>query len=81
MQMARDAFIEIFHRAAPCSLVDCSAAMERVGALVPVNSMSIPTTLMLPFRDVPSKVPVKTASVGPSSKTMLMVKVNLSALR
>src|ERR1700731_2321862 len=69
------------HRAAPWASVDCSPATERVGAFVPVKSMSIPTTWMLPFIEVPSKVPVKTASAGPSSRTMLMVNLNLSALR
>ena len=35
---------------------------------------------MFPFRDVPSKVPEKITSLGESSNTMLMLKVNLSAL-
>ena len=41
----------------------------------------MPSTLIDPFNDVPSKVQEKVTSVGPWSRTMLMVKVNLSPLR
>ena len=49
--------------------------------LTPVKSRDMPSTLMEPFSDGPSKVPVNVTSVAPWSKTMLMVKLNLSALR
>src|SRR6266699_3465434 len=49
--------------------------------LTPVKSRERPTTLMEPFNVVPSKVPEKITSVGPWSREMLMVKLNLSALR
>src|SRR6266851_7350980 len=49
--------------------------------LTPVKSRERPMTLMEPFNVVPSKVPEKITSVGPWSRVMLMVKLNLSALR
>src|SRR6266568_4553966 len=49
--------------------------------LTPVKSKERPVTLMEPFNVVPSKVPEKITSVGPWSREMLMVKLNLSALR
>src|SRR5713101_7221568 len=49
--------------------------------LTPVKSKERPVTLMEPFNVVPSKVPEKITSVGPWSRGMLMVKLNLSALR
>src|SRR5712691_11030304 len=49
--------------------------------LTPVKSKERPVTLMEPFNVVPSKVPEKITSAGPWSRGMLMVKLNLSALR
>src|SRR6266849_3611602 len=49
--------------------------------LTPVKSKERPVTLMEPFNVVPSKLPEKITSVGPWSRGMLMVKLNLSALR
>src|ERR1700722_3734240 len=57
------------------------AAAGSEDGLVPVNSMEKPITSILPFSVLPSKVPVKTTSVGFPSIGMLMVKLNLSALR
>src|SRR6266704_7161213 len=49
--------------------------------LTPVKSKERPVTLMEPFNMVPSKVPEKITSAGPWSTVMLMVKLNLSALK
>src|SRR5260370_26627828 len=49
--------------------------------LTPVKSSERPMTLMEPFNVVPSKVPEKITSVGPWSRVMLMVRLNLSAPR
>ena len=61
--------------------MDRSAAIDGVLGFVPVKSISIPKTLMLPFIEVPSKVPVKMTSVGEPCIGKLIVKLNLSPLR
>src|SRR6266404_833671 len=54
---------------------------EATLGLTPVKSSEIPCTLMLPFKEVPSKVPEKVTSAGDPSSGMLMVKLNLSTLK
>src|SRR6266436_3178886 len=54
---------------------------EATLGLTPVKSSEIPCTLMLPFKEVPSKVPEKVTSAGAPSSGMLMVKLNLSTLK
>src|SRR3989449_9723643 len=54
---------------------------EAPPGLTPVNSSEIPCTLMLPFKEVPSKVPEKVTSADDPSIGILMVKLNLSTLR
>src|SRR5207245_8286887 len=54
---------------------------ETLPGLTPVKSSDMPSTLIEPFKAVPSKVPENVTSVAPWSRTMLIVKLNLSALR
>src|ERR1700758_222348 len=68
------------HRPAPSALPTCfaSEATARVPGFLPVKSISMPDTWMMPFMALPSNVPENTTSVGPSSNTTLIVNVNLS---
>src|SRR5579862_871612 len=67
-----------FHWIPPRTVVDVFSCC---GVLVPVKSMLKSWTAILPFNVFPSNVPVNTTSVGALSRRILMVKVNLSALR
>src|SRR5256885_9762764 len=60
---------------------DVNIADETALGLTPVNSSERPRTLMLPFKEVPSKVPAKMTSAVDPSSGMLMVKLNLSTLK